>query len=62
MSRGVKLTKRTGPDKYVYSGYDIEFDSHSEFSLSDGSMGKMLLFLELIRAHLYILIIRKKIS
>ena len=26
--------------KYKYSGYGAEFDSRSEFSLSDGTMGK----------------------
>ena len=36
----VKLTKNAGPDKYKYSGYGIELDSGSEFSLSDGSIGK----------------------
>ena len=25
---------------YKYSGYDVRFDSRSEFLLSDGSMGK----------------------
>ena len=26
--RVIKLTKNADPDKYKYSGYDIEFDSH----------------------------------
>ena len=47
----VKLTKNAEPDKYVYTGYSIGFDLRSEFSL----------FLELIWAHLCILIIREKI-
>ena len=34
----VELTKNTDPDKYKYSGY--AFDLRSEFTLSDGSMGK----------------------
>ena len=38
--RAVKLTKNADPDKYKYSCYRIGFDSHSEFSLPDGSMGK----------------------
>ena len=38
--RSVKLTKNADPDKYKYSGYSIGFDSHSEFSFTDGSMGK----------------------
>ena len=36
----VKLTKNVDPDEYKYSGYGIWFDSRSEFSLSDGSVGK----------------------
>ena len=36
----VKLTKNNDPDKYAYTGYGIGFDSHSEFSLPDVSMGK----------------------
>ena len=40
MFGGVKLAKNCYPDKYVYSGYGIRFDSLSEFSLSDGSAGK----------------------
>ena len=59
---GVKLVKNTDPDEYVYPGYCIGFDLRSKFSLPDGSMGKMLLFLELIWAHLRILTIRQKIS
>ena len=36
----LELTKDTDPDKYKYSGYGIGFDSRSEFSLTDGSLGK----------------------
>ena len=36
----VKLTKNTDPDKYKYSGYSIGFDSHSQFSWTDGNYGK----------------------
>ena len=36
----VKVTKNADPDKYVYTGYGIGFDSRSEFSLPGGSMGK----------------------
>ena len=36
----VKLTKNADPDKYKYSGYAIGYDSPSEFSLNDGSVGK----------------------
>ena len=38
--RGVKLAKNADPDKYIYSRYGIGFDSSSEFSLSNGSVGK----------------------
>ena len=42
----VKLTKNAALDKYKYSGYGIGFDSRSEFSLPDITMGKKSLFLE----------------
>ena len=58
---GVKLSKNTDPDKYVYTGYGIGFDSRSVFSLPNGNIGKMPLLLELIWAHLCILIISEKI-
>ena len=32
-----KLTKIDDPDKYVHSGYGIDFDARSQFSLADGS-------------------------
>ena len=37
---GVKLAKNSDPDKYVNSGYGTVFDSRSEFSLPDGSVGE----------------------
>ena len=40
MFGAVKLAINADPDKYKYSGYSIGFDSRSEFSLPDGSMGK----------------------
>ena len=36
----VKLAKNTDPDKYAYSSCVIGFDSRSQFSLTDRSMGK----------------------
>ena len=36
----VKLTKNVNPDTYKYSGYSIGFDSFSEFSFTDESMGE----------------------
>ena len=32
--------KNADLDKYVYSGYGIGFDSHSEFALPDGNVDK----------------------
>ena len=37
---GVKLAKNVDPDKYVYNGCGIGFDSRSEFSAPDGSVSK----------------------
>ena len=37
--------KNTNLDKYLYSGYGIAFDSRSEFSLPDGSVGKNVIIL-----------------
>ena len=61
---GVKLPKNVCPDKYIYTGYGIRLDLRSEFSDRKLTVAcvKMLLFLELIGAHLCILIIGKKIS
>ena len=36
----VKLTKNVDLDKYKCTGFSIGFDSRSEFSFTDGSMGK----------------------
>ena len=36
----VKLTKNVDPDKYKYNSCSVGFGSGSEFSLTDGSMGK----------------------
>ena len=36
---GVKLDKNTDLDKYVYSDYGIGFDSYSEFSFPESSIG-----------------------
>ena len=37
---GVKLAKNADPDKYVYSGNGIGFNTHIKHSLPDGSVGK----------------------
>ena len=42
---GVKLAENPDPDKYIYTGYDIGFDQRSEFSLTDGSMGKSVIII-----------------
>ena len=36
--RGFKLTKNVDPGKYVYSGYGIRLNLHSEFPLPDSSV------------------------
>ena len=36
----VKLTRDADPEKCKYNGYNIGFDSRSEFSFTDGSMRK----------------------
>ena len=43
----VKLTKNAGQDKYKYIGYNIGFNSPSEFSLPDCSMGKYVTTFEI---------------
>ena len=57
----VQLTKNADSDKYVYSGYGIGFDSRSEFSLTDGSVGKDFIIFGADMRSLWILIIREKI-
>ena len=37
---GIKLAKNADPDKFIYTGYSIGFNSSLEFSLPDGSVGK----------------------
>ena len=43
MLGSVKLTKKTGIDKYKYSGYGIGFDRRGEFSFGDG-FGQNVIF------------------
>ena len=59
---GVKLAKNANPDKYIYSGYGIGFDSCSESLLPDGSIVKNVIIFELIWADLSILIMKEMIS
>ena len=52
---GVILAKNADPDKYVYPGCGIGFNSRSEFSLSDGSLGKnVIIFGADMRSSVYI--------
>ena len=39
----VKLSKNANSDKYNYNGYGTGFDSRSEFSLPDDTMGKNII-------------------
>ena len=39
----VKLTKNADPDKYKCNNYGIGFDSRSQFSWTDGSVGKNII-------------------
>ena len=36
----IKLTKNADLGKYMYTGYNIEFKSHSKFLFTDGSYGE----------------------
>ena len=56
------VTKNADADKHNYSAYSIEFDSRSELSFTDGSIGKKSLSLEMTWAYLYILIMNVEIS
>ena len=38
------LTNNTDPDKYGYSGYGIEFDTRSQFSIRNGEWGRNVIF------------------
>ena len=58
----VKLTKNADLDKYKDNSYSIGFDSSSEFSLLDGTMGKNVIIFWAIWAHLSMLKIREKIT
>ena len=40
MFGAVRLTKNADLDKYKYSSYDIRFNSRSEFSWTNGNVGK----------------------
>ena len=62
MFGSVKLTKNTDLDKDKYSGYDIGFASRTEFSFTDGNMGKNVIISGADITHLSILITKMKIS
>ena len=42
----VKLIKNADPDKYKYSGSGITFNSRSESSLPEGSIGKNVIIFD----------------
>ena len=46
--RAVNISKNADPDKCIHTGYGIGFDSRSEFSLPDGSMGKNITIFPLV--------------
>ena len=46
MFGAVKLTKTSYQDKYTYSGYGIEFDSCSFFSVPNFDWGKNVVIFE----------------
>ena len=58
----VKLTKNADPNKYFYSGYGIRFHSCSHISFLYFDWDENVIILKLILAHLYMLIIKIKIS
>ena len=42
----LKLTHNSDPEKYKYNGYRLIFDTRSEFSLPDSSMGQNVIIFE----------------
>ena len=55
LSGSVNLAKDPNSDKYPYWGYENAFDSRSEFSLPDGSMGKnVIIFWVKRNSHVHI--------
>ena len=46
----VKLTKNADPDKYKYSGYGIRFNSRSQFSWTDGSVGENIIIFGVVNS------------
>ena len=54
----VNLTMNADPNKYLYTGYAIGFNLHTDISLPDVErLEKISLFLEMIRVPLCVLII-----
>ena len=60
--RSVKLAENADSDKYKYNGYDVRFDSRSQFSFTDGSYGKNVIIfgVDMSSSHLCMLIIGKR--
>ena len=57
----VEPTKNFDLDNYKYRVYGLRFDSRSELSFTDESVGKNVINFGTVWAHLYILIIKIKI-
>ena len=58
----VKLNKNANPYKYKFSDYGLGFDSGSEFSFTDGSIGKNAIISGADMCSYVLLIIKRKIS
>ena len=65
----VNLTMNADPDKYLYTGYAIGFNLHTDISLPDVKVGKNIIIFgndtgasACIDNHLCKLVIRKKLS
>ena len=50
----VRLTNHAYPDKCKYSSYGIGFDSHSEFSFTDGSIKNVIIFGAYVNSSLHV--------
>ena len=57
-----KLAKNADLDKYKYSGYGIGFNSRSKFLLKGGIFRKNVVIFRTSIGHLWVLIIKIKIS
>ena len=58
----MKLTKNADPDEYEYIGYGIGLDRRSHFCGQTVTGVKTLFLLVLVSTHLYMLIIKKRMT